>query len=169
MKKVMISTGETPIPGQIVDLGVIANAINSVINRPRLAPMLNDCSVERSQVFTMCESYAKYDRDWSMAVFANVYAWAESGLNRIQNQNLLLPREERFMFTKQHYEKIAELMYSERRKLQRLYGPKYSETPELLAVNDMIMGFVAMFSEDNPKFRELIFIERCNRDLHENS
>jgi hypothetical protein len=157
----MISTGETIIPGQIVDLGVI--------NRPRLAPMLNDCSAERSQVFTMCGSYAKYDRDWSTAMFANVCAWAEIAINAVQSPNSIMPRQERFMFTQQHYEKIADLMHSERVKLRRLHGPKYTETPELLALNDMTMGFVAMFNKDNPKFRELIFIGRCNRDLHENS
>lgn len=71
------------------------------------------------------------------------------------------------MFTQQHYEKTADLINSKRLEIRARLGRDYLTSLEITTLNDLTMGFVAMFRKDNPKFKELIFIERCNRDLNE--
>jgi len=73
------------------------------------------------------------------------------------------------MYTQKHYESMADLIHKRRLAItaapQATFGAADEKAVRIDAMNQMVIDMVEMFKRDNPKFRELIFIARCNRDL----
>jgi hypothetical protein len=78
---------------------------------------------------------------------------------------VLAMQEPKPMFSKQHYESVAQMLNRQRRTI-RANGmiTDADRQIELRALNDVVMGFVAMFKKDQAKFRELLFIGACDND-----
>ena len=62
------------------------------------------------------------------------------------------------MFTKQHYQKIAETFQSAHPRCQLFKHNRYDE----LLWESIVSRFANMFEEDNLKFNREKFIEKCN-------
>lgn len=73
------------------------------------------------------------------------------------------------MFTQKHYVPIAQMIHAKRVAVHHgSYGGGMSEhAVRLDEINALICELVKLFKQDNPKFRELIFIEACCKDLRD--
>ncbi len=71
------------------------------------------------------------------------------------------------MFTQKYYVAIAKVIHDRRVKLkstlESMPGP--DQDTRLDEINELALQLAKMFAEDNPKFRQLIFIEACCKDL----
>jgi hypothetical protein len=77
------------------------------------------------------------------------------------------------MFSLQHYVNIARVIHAERIKVKagtNVSGiaPDAEEIRcQLDAINAVTIALIKLFKEDNPKFRDLLFIAACNDDMRE--
>lgn len=71
------------------------------------------------------------------------------------------------MFTQQHYVALAALIHKRRVEIQA--HPSIVEVQiRLNAINDLVIEMADLFDRDAPgKFKRLIFIEACCRDLRD--
>ena len=79
------------------------------------------------------------------------------------------------MFTQKHYVAIARVIHARRVAIKAdpgapmdssmAWAHQTATAQELETINDLVVDLVKLFEQDNPKFRSLIFIEECNKDL----
>jgi hypothetical protein len=67
------------------------------------------------------------------------------------------------MYTQKHYENLADIIQQRRQAI--IQANSSLSNVQLNVLNDLVMSLVTTFKADNSKFRELLFIARCNRDL----
>jgi len=82
-----------------------------------------------------------------------------------------LPRRKHVpSFTAKHYTAIADVIHTERMKIKTINLHRDGEPDAitenaLTQTNAFTLAMAKLFSEDNPKFKQMTFIAACNRDL----
>jgi hypothetical protein len=73
------------------------------------------------------------------------------------------------MFTQKHYVAIASLIHQRRLAIKTQQEPDYpnEQSAGIDAVNEITNDLVKLFKADNPKFRDLIFVEACCKDMRD--
>lgn len=81
------------------------------------------------------------------------------------------------MFTQKHYVAIANLIHARRvavsaNPIQPMdasmsYAWKQNAQVQIDAINEITTDLVKLFKADNPKFRDLIFVEACCKDMRD--
>jgi hypothetical protein len=80
-------------------------------------------------------------------------------------------------FTQKHYVAIAKLIHARRMTVKAVpavpmdasmsYQHKLDTQVRIEEVNEITNDLVKLFKADNPKFRDLIFVEACCQDMRD--
>ena len=76
-------------------------------------------------------------------------------------------------FTTKHYDAVARVQYEARKAamssdpVSRISDNNLTLNARLEQINEITLSLCKMFERDNPKFKQMMFIAACNRDLVE--